>query len=1672
MKKTLPLLVAMLLATVGLYAQLQFDPGSVDFGQKPITSTTHIEVVITSQINQQVTLSCLSAPFTANPASFVIVIGEQKSITITFNPQSEGSFYETLTANGSIWGTIQMQVSGYAIPASVSFSQPEIDFGTILMTGHSEQMVTVQSDIAQQITLNSLELPFTASPLVIDVMPDVPAQVFISFDPSAPNYYQAYLYATGSLSGYAEMVVYGWGTEASIFAFPQTCNFTPLFSGQSDTIEIIVTTDINQDIALSGLSGEFSFSPANLIMTAGEAQTIFVSFNPVNPGYFSQTLHLGGSLWGSLDIPVNGECIDPKINVSPTSLDFGEVPLLSPKTMQITISNTGNGMLDCNLTKSNPHFALPQAAVSIPQGGSSQISVIFTPEFIPTEYDTLLITTNDPDNPIVRVPMSGSGLSQVSGEVCGTWYKANSPYNFVGTVTVPEICTLTIEPGVEVNMNDYDFTVNGKLICNGTENDSIRLNGTGVFQLSSTCPNDSIDYVAINGGSTGSDGMTIKSYGVKIKNSTLKAYQLINQGVTLFNDDFEDGTWNDKWITNNGNGYLNISTSYGKIGKGLSMARDYWTMSFGIRTGNVEIENLGNLNISMFIKIPNPNSANLNQFFYRVNNSDWIKFHETYYTPNNNWEPLNIKTDSIFQKGDFIELLIVNEIMTSWCSSEIYIDDVKISTFTEIEIVNSKLNLGSMDNFAIDSDSIPSLKIENSTLNLVGNIESHVPFSSISLFNSIINGAGDEAIRTNGKYSVIFLDHSTIENVNGSAIAPYADSTGIEIKNSTIKNCTGHGIWVNERKVVTIEIDSSIIAKCNSGLYYGNQTFSNSPIKITNSSITENFNYGIYIERNNSPLTIENSKISKNGDCGLAYYLGDIGSIIEISNSDFSENNSYGISAFSYPASVLYLTGSKILKNGNIGINCWGTPSQSSYNIFIENSVVSSNRGNGVVSDYGQIYANYLTSVLNSEKGVVTSSSGTSHIFNSIICANHQYTGLQFQGNIDFSHSKISGDPKLADSLGHLLPDSPCIDAADPTDEDTNIPFGMGTVRADMGAYGGPENWIWGGDPIPTNGEPEIQHIVDLPQDQGKMVGIQYSASLFDDGNSAYDVTKYSFWRELYENGKQNIVASKTPVGQYFQKGPQYWEYVGEMPAMGFQNYGYSAPTLGDSTVNGIFWSKFLVVAHTPNTSVYWVSLPDSGYSVDNLAPAAPLNLAGAVAGVSYNLQWTLSPEQDLQYYAVYRSTDGNFETEPFATTTEPAFPNIILNTNEYKYAVAAFDHSGNKSGFSNVITSPIYDAFTVPQGWSGISSWIMPNQPELENVLAPLSDDLIILYNQTGVYWPGQNVNTLGDWGSHSGYVIKLSSERVLPMVGIKEQNTIFSTNTGWQILPVLSPCTVPTTGLQVQPASSVVMIKEIAGWRVYWPDMGVATLDELLPGKAYYALTGNNGTIEFPTCGDLKESNLTDFQNLTDLEFSSFGITTTPVTHIIAIPASVTGNLEIGDAIAVFSSLGVCAGVINIQDKTQTSALTVFGDDPTTSEKEGMAEDETLHFKVYKTGAGAFADAEVSFDPAFPNTRETFATNGVSAIASLKVGALATSEMEIENIQVFPNPGNGKFTVSGISEGSRLEVTDVKGQIIWTGISQTETMINLTGRPDGLYFLKISKDEKVRFVKLVIEK
>jgi len=78
---------------------------------------------------------------------------------------------------------------------------------------------------------------------------------------------------------------------------------------------------------------------------------------------------------------------------------------------------------------------------------------------------------------LISLPNYSFSQTQINaGDVSGTWTLTGSPYHINGEITIPNLQTLVIEPGVLVEFQGhYKLNVQGRLLAEGTENDSIIL---------------------------------------------------------------------------------------------------------------------------------------------------------------------------------------------------------------------------------------------------------------------------------------------------------------------------------------------------------------------------------------------------------------------------------------------------------------------------------------------------------------------------------------------------------------------------------------------------------------------------------------------------------------------------------------------------------------------------------------------------------------------------------------------------------------------------------------------------------------------------------------------------------------------------------------------------------------------------------------------------------------------------------------------------------------------------------------------------------------------------------------------------------------------------------------------------------------------------------------------
>lgn len=219
-----------------------------------------------------------------------------------------------------------------------------------------------------------------------------------------------------------------------------------------------------------------------------------------------------------------------------------------------------------------------------------------------------------------------------------------------------------------------------------------------------------------------------------------------------------------------------------------------------------------------------------------------------------------------------------------------------------------------------------------------------------------------------------------------------------------------------------------------------------------------------------------------------------------------------------------------------------------------------------------------------------------------------------------------------------------------------------------------------------------VTSITDIPNDQGRQVSLEWRRSGHDFLGDAAQITQYAVYRRIDPNlGKAQPGPAADLRGQPAEVLEHAemmlgagWHFLTTVPVRVEDDYAVVVPTLADSTlVAGQYFSTFMVSALTATPGVFYDSPPDSGYSMDDLAPGVPAAIMAAYRADSVALDWADAPEADFLYYRVYRSTLPGFIPGPenlVQETSSSAWTDPAANPWDYHYKITCLDQSGNES--------------------------------------------------------------------------------------------------------------------------------------------------------------------------------------------------------------------------------------------------------------------------------------------------------------------------------------------------------------------------------------------------------
>lgn len=347
--------------------------------------------------------------------------------------------------------------------------------------------------------------------------------------------------------------------------------------------------------------------------------------------------------------------------------------------------------------------------------------------------------------------------------------------------------------------------------------------------------------------------------------------------------------------------------------------------------------------------------------------------------------------------------------------------------------------------------------------------------------------------------------------------------------------------------------------------------------------------------------------------------------------------------------------------------------------------------------------------------------------------------------------------------------------------------------------------------------------------------------------------------------------------------------------------------------------------------------------------------------------------------------------------------------------------------------------------GWNLVSLRVRAAETELEVLLAPIRDRLILVKDKYGrVYSPELGINQIGHWDWQQAYMVLMSGAASLTVSGAAvDASTPIALEAGWNLIPYWPEQALPVQEALGSLGSALVLVKDVEG-RLYFPAYGVQDLSVLEPGQGYKVYVQQAATLEYPHTSSAKREQLARYAA------SGEGGLLSSVLVVEHIPE--------GSRIAVRTADGKTVGEATAQKGR--AVVVIWGDEPLTAVKEGAQSGEALELWWHDAEGMHRLEVQSVVDLLQGKTAPAALTFVPDQVWRVSVAGLPGS-FKLEG--PYPNPAvNAAHFAYQLPEAAevRLEVYDMLGRRVATLIETFQqagshrVSFNVQTLASGTYF------------------
>lgn len=393
----------------------------------------------------------------------------------------------------------------------------------------------------------------------------------------------------------------------------------------------------------------------------------------------------------------------------------------------------------------------------------------------------------------------------------------------------------------------------------------------------------------------------------------------------------------------------------------------------------------------------------------------------------------------------------------------------------------------------------------------------------------------------------------------------------------------------------------------------------------------------------------------------------------------------------------------------------------------------------------------------------------------------------------------------------------------------------------------------------------------------------------------------------------------------------------------------------------------------------------------------------------------------------------------------------------------------------TNLKVVPAISQFiNLEKGWNIFSSYLIPDNENIESILVPISSEgkLTIVQDEDGNTFqklsPQNWINNIGNLQKTEGYSIRVESPCILEIKGRqielpmnielkKGLNIIsFPFNESIDAMQITRPLIDAGILEKIQDEKG----RSIENW------IGIGWINEIgnfIPGQGYIVFTNESGILSFQQ--PKEKSTLLIEENNHQTSYFKVLYEGNGYAHMnINVVQLNESQLNIGDEIAVFDN-DICVGATKLTEKhMKLNFLSIPSSASVETFDNGFTDGSHVELRVWRNSNNISVKL-------LPNLIE----------GKLEFNKHASVFIEIKNtfdfsksLQLYPNPANDianiQFTVLP-EEGVEIFLFDISGKKVMSRkILSNIEMLNIEHLPVGVYLLKVPVENEIITQKLVV--